>query len=699
MNRESKTEKSNPEAMYNKTDLLFLTDYISESVKEVDQDKANNYTKYHESKDAREVEKQKDNQPPQPPPPPLNVYRKRKIYLDTMFRDVKKYPDASDIKLSWGKTFTNVVSMKLNSMEFSNVSKVVTTKSNKLYWINKEDEDLDKPYPVYSADISPGSYTFTSIQTEIISKTNIIKRHNGLRGYDGLKAIFHFFKMDINEETDFVSFVSIIAKAAPANPLTTVSGDSLVIFQFPSHGFDDGEKVHIIGVRGVLGGIQAKNFNSSFIIKKINDDSFTFNISDIFLSGATGGGSLVKAGKESPFQFLSGGTYSDTISDMIGFRVENTSKTIPNSNPIKTKTVKIQSVRIGKITEIVATGHNLIPGDRIFLNNFHVTPSIYTSIHQGIFTVYSTPSPDLIHIRYESEFVTDVSEAFVGTQIFEMNFDNHGFNRITEVEQVSVNLVSITTLFPHGLVAKEIPGIRIAGTNSIPKVDAYYHSDMITITDLDSFTIRNPINVLSPEIRPLTISRSGWKGRLISNFKFFLYNVDALGGFTTEQLNAVQFEVRDILDANNFTFTGRYGFSGGSAGQGSGGGGSNIRINSKLHGWSGNHDNSPNGVLNKPVKLSGDNYAYLCINNLVSDSVATNSPVKNIFAKLFITANPGVIIFNQFDASEIEFENPIPKLDELHFQVRSPNGDLTSFGGLDYSFGLELTEQVAVSKL
>jgi hypothetical protein len=44
----------------------------------------------------------------------------------------------------------------------------------------------------------------------------------------------------------------------------------------------------------------------------------------------------------------------------------------------------------------------------------------------------------------------------------------------------------------------------------------------------------------------------------------------------------------------------------------------------------------------------------------------------------------------------LEFVNPIPQLDELHFQIRSPNNEITSFGGLDYSFGLEIVEELEI---
>jgi hypothetical protein len=66
--------------------------------------------------------------------------------------------------------------------------------------------------------------------------------------------------------------------------------------------------------------------------------------------------------------------------------------------------------------------------------------------------------------------------------------------------------------------------------------------------------------------------------------------------------------------------------------------------------------------------------------------------VKDIFAKIFLTLNPGLVIFNEFDSSPIDFVTPVPRIDELRFTIRSPDDNIITFNGLDYSFGLELVE-------
>jgi hypothetical protein len=234
-------------------------------------------------------------------------------------------------------------------------------------------------------------------------------------------------------------------------------------------------------------------------------------------------------------------------------------------------------------------------------------------------------------------------------------------------------------LFDHGF--NEKTKVLLKKTNCVPNIDGYY---LVTPVSLDTFTVGN-VDLTNP----LFITQPGFKGILTSDHTFYLYNVKPFGGFLTNDINGVPFVIRDIIDADNFTFTGSYGFSM----KAETGGGSGIRINSKIHGWRGTQSNTVSGSLFKPIRLSGENYCYMTIPTISSDSISNSGPVKNVFAKIFITSAPGVIIFNEFDSSPVEFDDkPIPVLSELRFTIRSPDNDFVTFHSLDYSFGFELTE-------
>jgi hypothetical protein len=701
---------TNQDHVFSDSDLLNKNTFVDLDSLVVTGDQVENYKNYYLEKQKQNDQtkvldaitpnngKEKDNGDIVPlPANKKQIFRKRKLYLDSKDRDTVAYTDASQYTATWGSSFNNVISATLISLEFSNVSKVITTTSNKLYWINKEDINLTVPFPVYTAVITPGSYTFSTLQSTSQNVINVIRRHDSEPNPDGTSPAFHYFIMDINNDTDYVDFTSLITTPAPANPITTTSGSNVVSFQFPNHGFVNNQTIYIIGVRGIIGGLQASTLTGAFTVTVNNPDTFSYSITNFPTSAQTGGGGTVLCGVLAPYQFLFG-NYSDTIADILGIRVENSSFDLTGmvdnnnnliQNPLSCTLLPITNMITGRVTTVVSPNHGLLVGDIIQFNDLITGPSLSQDPRYfgGIISVYAVPSPDAFIIDFPTHSA-DFSNATIGTRLFSMHFTNHGFNKIVSIDQYAVNQVLITTLYAHGLVSGE--NVRLNQTNSVPIIDGYYYN--IIVISLDSFTVGNPVDPLTPNILPLTITRSGFNGILNANQTFYLYNVVQFGGFTTAQLNSVPFNIRTIIDENNFTFTGSYGFSTSNAS----GGGLGIRINSLLHGWNGIQTNSPNGVLNKPVKLSGDNYAYLCVGNLPSDTVVTNGPCKNILAKAFIVYNPGIVIFNQFDSATLEFTNPIERLDHLDLTVVSPDNKITTFGGLDYSMGIEFTELVTV---
>jgi hypothetical protein len=723
------TSKAGGNVMFSETELHFANEFVEDNIGDIPEDKATLYRRYRENlassaKKKKQLEtvhrvNEKMQHPfgmlpdretryrekiprggPLPPGPgemeigvPKWIERKRKVFIDTEFRDKIAYPDSSDFVVSWGTTFQNVKSMRLVSLEFPNVVQSIRAGVNSsIRWINLEDIDLDPPFPVYSIDANSGSYTLGTLQTELTAKMKVLKRHGGLTE-PNKPPVRHSIIVETNEDTDYVGFTSIIARASGNNPVTVVSGSNIAYFRQKDHGYMDAERIHIIGVMGIIGGLQASDINGAYTITKIDNDTFSFELQGVAQLSGVGGGTLVRSGREAPFQFLFGEDPT-SIADIIGFPSENSSVPVPEIDPLTSIIRPIIGVIPGDmLTQIVAPDHKLLQGDRVFLHNVHISPSIYENEKsKGIFTVFAVPSPDVFTINYSTERVSDITNAFVGTQILEMYYPNHGFNRIVDISQMGENTVSVTTLFDHGMseILKNTQ-VRITGSNCVPSIDGYW---VVTPTGEDSFTISNPEDQDEEDPLPLLLQSPGHKGILTSDHNFFLYNVSEFGGFTAPDLNNTLFTVREIIDADNFLFQGHYGFSK----RAETGGGSGIRINSKLHGWSGTQNNHLLGTLFKPVTLAGENYAFMCVPGLNSDSISTNTPVKNIFAKLFITTNPGQVIFTQFDSSPIDFAKPIPTVGELRFTIKSPHNETISFNGLDYSFGFEVIEMVQVER-
>lgn len=684
--------------MFSGTEMLFLNDLVASSSAEIPTDQAASYREYFEGKLKAEREKAQTDvvasrtdtrlsARPQSSKEDAMVPRKRtkaterRVYLDSKHRNRSRHPNAGDFTISWGRTFQNVVSIRLNDLQFPNVDQVINNSNCVVSWINWEDRDLDPPFPIYSVTVKPGSYTLTTLASELTEKLNSVPRHLGQRKRDGRLPENHYFIVGTSYDTDYVSFTSIITFASPSNPVRVIGGLSTVFFNQTNHGFREGETVHIIGVKGVIGGMQPSTLNRSFPVHVVSESQFSFETGTAASFTATGGGTLVKVGREAPFQLLFGDP--GNVSGTVGFREENSAASVPVEDPLTSITkLIVDAISDGTKTKIVCPGHRLRIGDRVMLHNFFVFPSVYQNIQRnGMFIVESVPSPDVFVIDYQLQSVSDITNAFAGVQNIEMYWPNHGFNRIHAIEQIGPNLVQITTLFDHGLgVVNDDLSVLLSGTNCVPPVDGFY--DVVGIVSTDVFTISAPANA-----DPLLLTDSGTKGILSSDYVFYLYNVMPFGGFTSSDLNNTPFVVRDIIDADTFTFQSHYGFSNIAES----GGGSDIRINSKLplHGWQGVHtNNDSSGELIRPVTLAGIDYAFMCLPGLGLTEVSYSGPVKDILTKIYISEVPGYRIFNDFDPAPLRLSKPIASLSELRVAIKSPDDALLNFNELDYSFGL-----------
>lgn len=669
-------------------DLLLLNDFVSTSELEVPEDQANSFKEYMERVRARE-EKQKQitlvkkrqeplqneqavevkKTPPATFVPQWSI-KSHKIHVDSENRNKLLYPSASDFVISWGKTLQNVVELSLRNMAVPNIDQSVSNDNNKLYWINKEDYDLEPPFPVYVASINTGSYELLTLKPELIRIMGQVSRHGGLPYDDGTPAVNHYFVVEANMDTMYVGFTNLHLITPSVNPISTMANSNVVNVTLENHGFADNDRVHILGVKGIIGGINGIVLNGAYNVTIVDADNFTFVANAIATVSAVGGGVLVKIGRELPFQFLFG-RYPDTIADIIGFRTENSSADVPVEDPL-TSIVRpiVGIIPSDTLSKIICPDHGLREGDLVYLNNVHVSPSIYEGDrHKGIFRVFSVSSPDSFEILYGIQRVSNIYNAFVGTQIISMHFPDHGFNRVTSIVQESPGVVQIVTLLDHGLVTGD--KIRLCETNSVPNIDGLY---VVTVVNEDTFTVANPAHAAN-------VITNGFRGFLMADTTFYLYNVSPFGGFTLTDLNNSPFKVRDIMDKDNFVFSTHNGF----ATVGEKGGGTSVRINSNLHGWSGVHDNSPNGILNKPVELSGNNYAFMCIPDINLDQVSTTGNVKNAVSKLLLTSLPNTYIFNQIDTDPIIFDPPLPVLDKLRLQIRTPDNLLMQAPGFHYS--------------
>lgn len=251
----------------------------------------------------------------------VNTY----ISIDSRNRDTILYPKPSNFKIFLGKTFYNVRTVKLVTMEFPNTNAVINSTNNKVYWVNQEDIKVDKidnatkTYPVYNTELRIGSYIASKLETELESKFRQVKRLNK----DGDS---HYFACTLDIETDVVTFVSLIVKQLGVNPLSTNIGSGLIVVTAQDHGYTTGETIYMIGSR-VVSGISSEFINTAHVITVINANTFSYEITEKAITADDGGGSNIKSGRLAPFKLLFG-DYQNTVAKNIGYLYENSSSEI-----------------------------------------------------------------------------------------------------------------------------------------------------------------------------------------------------------------------------------------------------------------------------------------------------------------------------------------------------------------------------------
>ena len=271
--------------------------------------------------------------------PVLRKQREVKTFINVDSRDRNKifYPKPNNFKIFLGKSFYNVKSIKLAQMEFPNTNAVINTNNRYIYWRNQEDIDLDcitvknevSAYPIYSAGLKIGSYTASSLQTEIVKQLNNVRRLQGTIQGTAEVGVYHYFVVSLNINTDIVSFTSLILKQLANNPFSVTINTGLITVTLNNHGYTDFEQIYITGSNAVAG-INSSLINGFQTIRVISSNTFTFQVTVNASSTVVGGGNTVKAGKEAPFQLLWGGhsTTSNTVAQNIGYPLEDSSQLI-----------------------------------------------------------------------------------------------------------------------------------------------------------------------------------------------------------------------------------------------------------------------------------------------------------------------------------------------------------------------------------
>lgn len=371
------------------------------------------------------------------------------VNIDSRDRNTLLYTKPNYFKIFLGKTFYNVKQIKLASIEFPNTNAVINSNNNKIYWRNGEDilnnivDDKTRDYPIYTTNLRIGSYISSSLQSEIENKLGLVKRING----DG---DFHYFLIDLDIDTDIVTFTSLTLTQLNVNPFSVAPNSGTIITNHQNHGFKSDETIYIVGAK-TFAGIPSTSINGPHVIQVINQNSYFFEIN--IKSGENiiaAGGNTIKAGKLAPFQLLFGEN-TNTIAPNIGFPNEN------SSIKLTTNIASIENIYLARIT--LVTHHGLSN------ENIGTLCNITSILLNGNFTVIKIIDQHTFLVLLNSELtsIDNVGQFTYGTN---PTID------ISEIRDYDVDTVLITTTHPHNYTNNDINHIMIlSGTLTTPSLD------------------------------------------------------------------------------------------------------------------------------------------------------------------------------------------------------------------------------------
>lgn len=328
-------------------------------------------------------------------------------------------------------------------------------------------------YPIYSVNIVPGNYSAQSIVAQIQYQLCLVIRRNG-------EGQYHFFNLSLDINTNVITFESVITKQLVSNPVSTISGSTLITVTSLGHGFKTGDLCRMTNVQNVSG-ISGLLLSGDFYVIVTDFNTFTYQVNVPAISTTDGGGNNVRSGRAAPFKFLFQ-TEDTLIQYNIGFLNEDSSESIQSTNPITTKVITdILSVsKNGESIRITTnTPHQFEPA-----NIIQISSIIRTGITEALIT---TSSPHLLQLP---ERVT-IRNAVVNGEFLAV--PNGKFTFIIKNARVIVSGTSGEVLYGGDSV--KIKGLKTSP--SIEGVPFFYVERIISTTVFETTFFTRSIDQLS----------------------------------------------------------------------------------------------------------------------------------------------------------------------------------------------------------
>lgn len=551
---------------FDENDILATNEFIRTPVlDDIPKDYNEEFKKYYEQEEDSEIDPTSllatNKFEKKEPNINTSISRRKKeivtyVSVDSRDRDKLIYSKPNFFKIFLGKTFYNVKTIRLASIEFPNTNAVINNTNNYIYWRNQEDIDdniidnITQTYPVYNVQLRIGSYISTSLQNEITKKLATVKRRNKV-------GDFHYFVVSLDVDTDIVSFTSLILTQLSNNPLSVTVGQGLITVDAPSHGYNTGDVIYILGAKN-LAGITTATLGGAHTITKINDDTFQYEVNVKAGESALGGGNTVQSGKEAPFQLLFGEN-SNSVAQNLGYPLENSSQRIDTFikaiENIYFVQVRLQtphnflntSQYIGQLCNLTGTGTNpSIDGNRIIsriVDPFTFLVQVNGRIDFSTINTGTVRFPTTSVIDSQIAGIANFTETVLVTTFTEHNF---------ELNDIGTSITFYNTISVPSFNGENVLYSVLSPTQIIVQGGVLANGDynVSTLGQGGSMSRHDPLetvyltisNATSGTYTKFTCNNHG----LRAGDKIQLYNV-----VTTPIMKGI-YTIYDVPDSNNF---------------------------------------------------------------------------------------------------------------------------------------------------
>ena len=187
------------------------------------------------------------------------------IRIKQILDNVVGYPNPNSYRIYLQNPISNVISVKMESTEFTNTSFIITDSNNKIYWQNELDGDY-----VYNVTLNNGYYYYDTLANEIQNKMGKVNRI-----YDA-EGVTHKVLANVNTETQeftLQSYNEVILN----NPVSTSENSRVITISHNNHGLTTGDTITIFDSISV-GRIPSTQINGEHEIIVLNDNAYTINV-------------------------------------------------------------------------------------------------------------------------------------------------------------------------------------------------------------------------------------------------------------------------------------------------------------------------------------------------------------------------------------------------------------------------------------